>query len=101
MPNAGMTLEHYKVRLDGKRLIVAVVEPETLTRIEKRLLEVGCHVAGPTAWWCEIEVKPDLLASAVGELAEGEVVYLASDGEDRAQFGFIVAPNTESGIAIG
>lgn len=95
-----MALDHFKVRLDGKRLIVAVVDPQTLTRIEKTLLEAGCHVVGPAAWSCELEVNPDLLASAIGELAEGEVVYLASDGEDRAEFGLIVAPNTEGGIII-
>ena len=95
-----MITEHYRVRLDGKRIVIAVVSDETLKRIEPELLRAGCSSVGPAAWQCDMDLPVERLASAVGELAEDEVIYIAADGKVRTEFGFLVAAKTEGGIIV-
>ena len=91
-----MNPEHYKVRIDGRRVVVAVAREDTIRRISTNLVALGASPVGPGAWVCDINIPTIDLASAVGELADGEVVYLSTNGD----FGFLVAPKTDGGIIV-
>jgi len=96
-----MIPEHYRLRIDDKRTIVAVAGEATLRRIAVGLRELGASQIGTSAWCCDADLPITDLAAAVGELLDGEVVYLAAHGMDRLDFGFLVAPNTDGGITVG
>ena len=96
-----MNPEYFRVRLDGRRLIVAVMSPDRVREIDERLRALGCSQAGPAAWHCDDNVGYETLAAAVGELAPSEIIYLASHGSARMEVAFLVAPNTEGGIIAG
>ncbi len=95
-----MNPEHFRLRFDGKTLIIAVATDDRLHEIGERLRRIDCSEVGPAAWMCGNEVATETLAAAVGELAPSEVIYLASDGRERMEIGFLVAPNTEGGIIV-
>lgn len=95
-----MTPEHYRVRIEGQRVLIAVVGDEVLARIHANLLEVGARAVGPSAWLCDGDVSVQRLSEAIGELGEGEVVYLAANGAERIEFGFLVAPKIDGGIIV-
>jgi hypothetical protein len=95
-----MTPEHYRVRIEGDRVLIAIVGEETLGRIQARLHEVGARAVGPSAWLCDEGLSVERLSEAVGELDRNEVVYLAANGAERIDFGFLAAPNSEGGIIV-
>lgn len=96
-----MNPEHYRVRIEGKRTIFAAVSQNKLSEIDLRLSALGASSVGPSAWLCDIGISVEQIALAVGELADGDVIYLAAQGEDRIDFGFLVAPKIEGGIVVG
>lgn len=96
-----MNPEYYRVRVDEMRLIVIIADHERVRTIGDALRKVGCSEGGPSAWICGIHVPIDDLAAAVGELLQGEVIYLAAHGSERLDLGILVAPKTEGGIIVG
>ncbi|HEV2866699.1 MAG TPA: hypothetical protein VGX37_09300 [Allosphingosinicella sp.] len=95
-----MKPEHFRVRLDGRRLIVAVMSSDRVREIDERLRSLGCSEAGPAAWHCDDKVGYETLAATVGELAPAEIIYLASHGSERMEVAFLAAPNTDGGIIV-
>lgn len=95
-----MTPEHYRVRIEGQRILIAIVGDATLARIQINLHEVGARVVGPSAWLCDEDLPIDRLSEAVGELGRDEVIYLAASGAERIEFGFLVAPKSDGGIIV-
>jgi hypothetical protein len=95
-----MNPEHFKIRIEGHRVLIAVAGDDALARIEVSMQEVGGRPVGPSAWLCDESVSVQRLSEAVGELGENEVIYLAGAGAERIEFGLLVAPRTEGGIII-
>lgn len=95
-----MNPEHFRVRLDGRRLIVAVTSPDRVREIDERLRRLGYAEAGPAAWHCEDKISYETLAAAVGELEPSEIIYLASHGSERMEVAFLAAPSAEGGIIV-
>ncbi len=100
LEDSSMNPEHYKIRIEGKRVIIAVASEGKLAEIFEALCALGALPVGPSAWLCDVDVSLARLASVIGELAEGEVVYSSAYGSEHPDFGFFVAPNTEGGIVI-
>ncbi len=95
-----MTPEHCRVRIEGQRVLIAVVGNEVLARIHANLLKVGARAVGPSAWLYDGDVSVQRLSEAIGELGEDEVVYLAASGPERIEFGFLVAPKVNGGTIV-
>lgn len=91
-----MNPEIYRVRIDGRRVVVAVAGENTVRRISANLSALGASQVGPGAWICDVDITTIELASAVGELADGEVVYLSTNGD----LGFLAAPKDDGGIIV-
>lgn len=95
-----MKLEHYTIRIDGKRSLVAVVSELTLGRISSDLTEIGAEQFGPSCWVIDDFVTIEAIHAAIGALEDHEVVYHFAHGRERMEIGIFVAQKREIGVVI-
>lgn len=95
-----MNPDHFGVRVEAQRLVVAIAGIAKLGEIAEGLRQTGALPLGPSAWLCRTDIPVEDLARAVGELSQDEVVYLAAQGGERLDLRVFAAPNTEGGIRV-
>lgn len=90
-----MNSEHYGLRVDGKRIVIAITSESTLQRIFANFIEVGAVELGPSAWLIDDSIPIEKLHAVIGDLGDGEMVYYFANGSDRMKSGFFASKKLE------
>jgi hypothetical protein len=97
-----MTAEIFKLAMPGRFFVfTATQNAERLSAFGRALQSLGAVVAGPQAFSLgKDSASPEAIRDALGDLEEGECVYIIGAAGEALENYLIAAPRTEGGITL-
>ncbi|MBA16611.1 MAG: hypothetical protein CMN73_09695 [Sphingomonas sp.] len=98
-----MTIESFKLAMPGQFFVfISTKSPERLSALEEALNDLGAKVLGPQSFALRKDkTTPDDIRDALGNLEEGECIYVISAAGDVLENHLLAPPRLEGGIIIG
>ena len=61
---------------------------------------LGAKTVGPSAWHIDSRIQIEQIMAAIGELADGEIIYILGTENDGAKCSLLIAPRSGGEIRV-
>lgn len=97
-----MAIESFNLTMRGQVFVFVVSKStERLSALENALRELGAKVVGPQVFALRKEkAAQEKIKEAIGDLGEGESVYILDAAEGALEAQMLVPPKLEGGLTV-